>query len=82
MEYTYRYGKQHASVVKLEEPLSKMPENIIHTSITPLAQAMPDEYKHKDPIVAYRRYVINEKHYAKWEKTRTKPTWWTTQEVA
>ena len=41
-----------------------------------------EEYKHKDPIVAYRRYVINEKHYAKWEQNRAKPTWWTTQEVA
>jgi len=51
-------------------------------NMTPLAQAMPDEYKHEDPIVAYRRYVINEKHYAKWEKNRSKPTWWTTQEVA
>ena len=44
--------------------------------MTPLAQAMPDEYKHQDPIVAYRRYVINEKHYAKWDKGRLKPKWW------
>ena len=44
--------------------------------MTPLAQAMPDEYKHEDPIIAYRRYVINEKHYAKWEKGRSKPKRW------
>ena len=46
MEYNYRYGKTHASIIKLEEPLSKMPDNITHTSMTPLAQAMPDVYTH------------------------------------
>ena len=82
LEYEYRYGRKHASVVKLEEPLSKMPDNITHTSLTPLAQAMPEEYKNEDAIIAYRNYCINEKHYAKWERNRTKPIWWTTQEVA
>jgi hypothetical protein len=76
MEYTYRYGKTHASLVKLEEPLSKMPDNITHTSMTTLAQAMPDVYKDSDPIVAYRDYVIHEKHYAQWNKNREKPIWW------
>ena len=76
MEYTFRYGKEHASVVKLAKPLMQFPKNIKQGEMTPLAQAMPDEYKHEDPIVAYRRYVINEKHYAKWEKGRSKPKWW------
>ena len=82
MEYTYRYGKEHASITKLAKPLMEFPKNIHQGDMTSLAQAMPEEYKHKDPIVAYRRYVINEKHYAKWEQNRAKPTWWTTQEVA
>ena len=81
-EYKYRYGREHASITKLAKPLLCIPENIKICAMTPPAQAMPDEYKHKDPIVAYRRYVINEKHYAKWERGRSKPTWWTTQEVA
>jgi len=81
LEYEYRYGRKHASVVKLEEPLSKMPDNITHTSLTPLAQAMPEEYKNEDAIIAYRDYCINEKHYAKWERNRTKPIWWTVQEA-
>ena len=55
----------------------KIPDNIKRGNISTLAQAMPDEYKHADPIVAYRRYVINEKHYAKWEKGRAMPNWWT-----
>ena len=37
---------------------------------------MPDEYKNEDPIVAYRNYVIHEKHYAQWNKNRKQPTWW------
>ena len=82
MEYTYRYGKEHASIIKLAKPLMQFPKSIRQAAMTPPAQAMPDQYKHEDPIVAYRRYVINEKHYAKWDKNRLKPTWWTTQEVA
>jgi len=76
-EYAYRYGREHASITKLRKWLEPCPRNIVmSTGMTPLAQAMPDEYKHEDPIVAYRKYVINEKHYAKWEKGRSKPKWW------
>ena len=76
-EYTFRYGKTHASYDKLAKHLMKIPDNIKRGDISTLAQAMPNEYKHADPIVAYRRYVINEKHYAKWEKGRPMPNWWT-----
>ena len=77
-EYTYRYGKEHASITKLAKPLFKIPDNITKSKLTPLAQAMPDQYKDDDPIKAYRNYCINEKHYAKWERGRDKPYWWTT----
>ena len=77
MEYTYRYGKEHASITKLAKPLMQLPKNIHQGDMTPLAQAMPDEYKNDDPIVAYRDYVIHEKHYAQWNKNREKPIWWT-----
>lgn len=80
-EYTYRYGKQHASYVKLHKALAKCPDNITQSKMTKLAQAMPDEYKHPDPIVAYRTYVVNEKHYAKWEKGREQPKWWSHDRV-
>ena len=78
-EYTHRYGKIHASVDKLWKPLFTMPKNIYKGAMTPLAQAMPEEYKDENPIVAYRNYCINEKHYAKWERGRDKPSWWHTQ---
>jgi hypothetical protein len=76
MEYTYRYGKTHASVTKLKDALFFHPDNIEDKGLTPLAQAMPDEYKDDNPIVAYRNYVIHEKHYAQWNKNREQPTWW------
>jgi len=42
-----------------------------------MPQAMPDEYKCQDPIKAYRDYMVNEKHYAKWNKIpERQPTWW------
>lgn len=43
--------------------------------ITPFAQAMPDKYKRKNPVSAYRAYYIGEKrHIFKWTK-RPMPTW-------
>tara|TARA_R110001592_G_scaffold105781_2_gene297440 strand:- start:235 stop:726 length:492 start_codon:yes stop_codon:yes gene_type:complete len=76
-EYTERYAKMHLSYTKLKDVLWQTPFNIPIGKITPLAQAMPDEYKHKDPVVAYRRYCIYEKHYAEWNvMPERKPDWW------
>jgi hypothetical protein len=80
-EYKFRYGKIHASISKLALPLYATPNNIKLNAMTPLAQAMPDEYKNSDPIKAYRKYVVNEKHYAKWEKGREQPKWWSHDRV-
>ena len=79
MEYKFRYGRNHASITKLGRALFATPDNIPLGKRTPVAQAMPEEYKNENPIVAYRNYCINEKHYAKWERNRSKPDWWTTQ---
>ena len=76
MEYTYRYGKEHASITKLAKALMEFPKNIHQGNMTPLAQAMPDKYKDDNPVKAYRNYVIHEKHYAQWNKNREQPTWW------
>ena len=77
-EYTYRYDKVHASLTKLADALLMLPTGLWNTStkISDIPQCMPDEYKNENPIIAYRNYVMNEKHYAKWEKGRDKPTWW------
>ena len=38
---------------------------------------MPDEYRDKDYVTAYRRYYnTDKKYFAKWEKGRGCPEWW------
>lgn len=74
-EYTYRYGKVHLTDKKLRHILKDLPKNIQQANITQVAQAMPDEYKNSDPIIAYRNYYIVEKsRFAVWSK-REKPSW-------
>lgn len=58
LEYTKRYGKAHkcAEVIQWAEIIQ--PRFITDMPTRP-AQAMPDEYKHPDPVVAYRRYYLH-----------------------
>jgi len=71
-EYTYRYGKTHASEAVIQE-LVHFPPGLPEGDMTPFAQAMPDQYKHKDPVIAYQQYYIHEKaRICKWQK-RTVP---------
>jgi hypothetical protein len=45
--------------------------------LTPFAQAMPEQYKNKCAVTAYRAYYRGEKSsFATWKKN--KPLWWTT----
>jgi len=71
-EFEYRYGKTHKcfSVLKI------MPEPmIIDGELTPFAQAMPDQYKNANAVIAYRNYYIGEKsHLFVWKK-REVPNW-------
>jgi hypothetical protein len=60
-EYTKRYNKVHATYRKLEGILSMPPKNIKNKDFTQPPQAMPDVYKEKDSIQAYRRYYMNKK---------------------
>lgn len=62
-EYTRRYDKTHASrkVIawcEANRHLVAFPT----TGLTPFAQAMPDEYKDIDPVVAYQNYYLGEKN--------------------
>jgi hypothetical protein len=51
---------------------------IPNTELTPFAQAMPDEYKDDDPVVAYRTYYMSKMdspggvHY----RHTSPPDWW------
>lgn len=78
-EYTNRYVKTH----KCEEILIWLKNNepnINDIGLTPFKQAMPDKYKDKDPVIAYRNYYLNDKKYfAKWKNGE--PDWWKAQSL-
>jgi hypothetical protein len=75
-EYTERYGKTHKSLSVIEwcdeqRDTVEFPQ----LTMTPFAQAMPDQYKHADPVVAYRNYYIHDKaKIAQWKYCET-PDW-------
>ena len=73
-EYRYRYDKDinHKSYDLVKTlPIPDLPD----IGLTPFAQAMPDQYKNKNAVKAYRDYYINEKSsFLTWTK-RKKPTW-------
>jgi hypothetical protein len=75
-EYTHRYDKVHKTA-RLIGPLSQPPQNISTDPFrTAIPQCMPDQYKDHDPVVAYRRYYINDKRdIAQWNKTTYAPKW-------
>ena len=75
-EYTYRYDKTHKTA-RLIEPLANPPAHISTTPFrTAIPQCMPDEYKDRDPVIAYRRYYINDKRdITQWKKKTSAPTW-------
>ena len=79
IEYKLRFGKIHAC----EAPIMKMDSMDVfikphHGRVTPFAQAMPDEYKDDDPVVAYRAYYMSKVnspggvHY----RHTSPPDWW------
>ncbi len=80
-EYQFRYAKSedHKSMAVLKQ-IGDIPElnrAFPHQSLTPFAQAMPDEYKVvDDPVLAYRRFYLGDKsRFAKWSK-REVPSWY------
>jgi hypothetical protein len=74
-EYTYRYGRVHASE-RLLEPLRAIPKSVPNIGSTPIPQCMPDQYKVKDnPIQAYRNYYREGKASLLNYTKRAKPSW-------
>ena len=83
-EYRIRFGKYHKSWAEHGVRLMRPPEPLLQKGgeLTEFAQAMPDEYKCDDAVTAYRAYYINDKEYfAKWEKGRDEPDWWSNRHV-
>ena len=73
-EYRFRFGREinHKSF----DLIQSMPALIIPDfGLTLFAQVMPEKYRHKDPITAYRNYYVGEKKAIfSWTK-RTTPFW-------
>jgi len=63
LQYTERYGKQHLAIHKCKEACMWAPNGIPTLPFKQPPQAMPDEYKHEDSIIAYWQYYINDKSH-------------------
>jgi hypothetical protein len=72
-EYTYRYGKVHKSQAIISD--TYCPITIPDGKLTPFAQAMPNEYKDKDPVKAYRNYYRHAKQELLIYTKRKPPEW-------
>ena len=62
-EYEKRYNKQHLTITKCGDFLATPPKHIQGNEWVQPPQAMPDEYKHKDSIIAYWQYYIHGKSH-------------------
>lgn len=75
MEYTFRYGKIHACQAVLDYCANSYTYGMFGDLDMPAPQAMPDEFKHIDPVVAYRAYVNATKKYRFEFTARPVPAW-------
>lgn len=80
-EYQYRYNKpdKHKRNKEIIEYLCKYAYKLDlfykGSKMTSFVQAMPEKYKNKDAVIAYRNYYLGEKqHLFKWTK-RQVPDW-------
>lgn len=73
-EMTYRYGTVHKSFEIIRDaPNPSIPD----IGLTPFAQAMPEEFKDKDPVKAYRNfYRIDKFKKGLIKYTNRKPPEW------
>lgn len=59
----------------LQNWLNQNKEKFPQSELTPFAQAMPDQYKHENAVIAYRNYYLGEKDFATWTN-RPRPDWY------
>jgi hypothetical protein len=72
----YRRRFKHSYSHKSFDIVDNLPDpNIPDIGLTPFAQAMPEQYKNENAVIAYRRYYIFEKaHLHQWTDVE-KPEW-------
>lgn len=83
-EFVHRYGHEHFARGQLDTLFHYMPF-IPSGPFTPPPQAMPDECKHEDTVVAYHNCIhykvrMKPKDFV-WEKGRPAPAWFNKSEI-
>lgn len=76
-EWHWRYGHPETKFHKAAAIAARtpMPRKIKAIDRTPFVLTMPDKYKDKDVVTAYRNYYRGEKNHLHWNKKREKPDW-------
>lgn len=76
-EYTYRYGKKHATIERCFYQLQSPPFGLRAWDRTELPITMDETYIiSDDPVVNYRNYYVRGKSHLKSYKKRDEPIWW------
>ena len=79
-EYTRRYGRKHAGEEITRWYATNHPE-LPMLDVTPFAQAMPEDCKNPDAVVAYRQYYKKHKaRIAKWAHSQI-PHWYVNEQM-
>jgi len=71
----YGHDRDHKSLAVLDELVYlQAVDDLPDEGLTPFAQAMPEEFKDPDPVMAYRRYYRS-KPFVSWARG-AQPDWW------
>lgn len=77
-EYTRRYACRHKSEAVLSNVFWTRLHLPLEGPLSPFMQVMPPQYRGSNAVEAYRAFYIGEKsRFAKWEKGRDAPEWYT-----
>lgn len=75
-EYERRFGRAHPSRAVIARMASLGPPRSAGRRRRPFAQAMPEQYRERDAVAAYRRYYVTEKAwFATWTPPSRPPRW-------
>jgi hypothetical protein len=75
-EYRRRYGRVHPSRAVIARLARRGPPPSPERRQR-FPQTMPEQYRGRDPVAAYRRYYIGEKaRFATWKLPSRPPRWW------
>lgn len=76
-EYERRFGRVHSSRTVIARMASRGPPPSAGRRRQPFAQVMPERYRGRDAVSAYRRYYVAEKaRFATWKPPARAPRWW------